>query len=96
MGAVMWRVRGHFELAGQPYEVRANVSGSKYGMAHAERALVAVAERVGRKRWSVEADGQTYEFQRASRSRHEEELRVGGELAGSVKPFSMWRRGRGR
>jgi hypothetical protein len=88
----LWKVGGHFELAGQRYEVRANIWGSKYGMADADGALVAAAERVRRKHWSVEADGQTYEFQRTSMWRHEQELCVRGQRAGSVKRVSMWRR----
>ncbi len=88
----MWKMGGHFDLGGQRYEVRANMWGSKYGMVDTKGTPVAAAERVGRKRWSVEASGQTYEFQRASMWRHEEELLFGGERVGSVKRVSMWRR----
>jgi hypothetical protein len=46
---------------------------------------------VGRKSWTVEADGRTYEFRRASWWRQEEELHSGGLPVGSVRRKSIWR-----
>jgi hypothetical protein len=40
---------------------------------------------------SVEADGRTYEFRRASMWRQEEELHSEGLRVGSVKRTSLWR-----
>lgn len=54
-------------------------------------AVVASANRVGRKRWTVEAQGQTYEFRRASIWRYEEELHCDGRPVGSVRRSSWWR-----
>ena len=53
----IWKHGGHFELDGRRYEVRGNMWGSKYGMVAADGTPVASAERVGRKRWTVEASG---------------------------------------
>ncbi len=52
---------------------------------------VASANHVGRKRWTVEADGKTFEFHRASIWKHEQELRAEGRRVGSVKRQSIWR-----
>ena len=87
----IWKHGGHFELDGRRYEVRGNMWGSKYGMVADDGTPVASAERVGRKRWTVEASGRTYEFQRASMWRREEELRSAGLRVGSVKRVSLWR-----
>jgi hypothetical protein len=87
----MWKVGGSFELEGERYTVRANMWGSTYGMARADGTPVATARHVGRKRWTVEAGDQTYEFQRASLWRADQELRSGGQRAGSVRRTSMWR-----
>lgn len=65
--------------------------GSKYGMVDEDGRRVASADRVGRKNWTVEADGRTYEFHRASLWRSEEELHFEGRRVGSVKRKSIWR-----
>jgi hypothetical protein len=52
---------------------------------------IASADRVGRKNWTVEADGRTYEFRRASLWRQEEELHSEGPSVGSVRRKSIWR-----
>jgi hypothetical protein len=87
----MWKLGGTFELDGERYEVRGNLWGSKYGMATEGGDVVASADRVGRKRWTVEAGGQTYQFQRASIWRHEQELHADGRRIGSIKQTSVWR-----
>jgi hypothetical protein len=87
----MWKVGGSFELDGQRFTVRANMWGSTYGMASDDGTAVATAHHVGRKRWTVEAGEQTYEFQRASLWRADQELRSGGERVGSVRRTSIWR-----
>jgi hypothetical protein len=86
-----WKAGGTVELDGRRYEVRANLWGSKYGMANEDGARIASADRVGRKKWTVEADGRTYEFRRASVWRSEEELYSGGRSVGTVRRKSIWR-----
>jgi hypothetical protein len=86
-----WNVGGSFQLEGREYRVSANLWGSKYGMVRDDGVPVAKADHVGRKRWTVESDGRTYEFQRASLWRQDQELRSGGESVGSIRRTSMWR-----
>lgn len=88
-----WRTGGTLELEGQRYSVRANLWGSTYGMAREDGTAVATADHVGRKRWSVQSGGRTYELQRASMWRQEQELRSGDERVGWVRRTSMWRSG---
>lgn len=87
----IWKVGGELDLDGRRYRVRGNMWGTRYGMATEDGVAVAAADRVGRRRWTVEADGRTYEFRRASMWRQEEELQSGGQRVGSVKRTSMWR-----
>lgn len=87
----LWKAGGHFELGGRRYEVRGNMWGSRDGMATENGTPVASARRVGRKRWTVESDGRTYQFQRPSVWRNEEELVVDGRRVGSVRRTSWWR-----
>jgi len=54
-------------------------------------ALVAAADRVGRKRWTVEAAGQTFHFRRKSFWGNEEELVLGDTRMGSVRKTSFCR-----
>jgi hypothetical protein len=87
----VWTAGGRFELDGRRYEVRGNLWGSRYGMIGQDGARIAVANRVGRKRWTVEAAGRTYDFQRASLWRGEQELRCDGRRLGSIRRTSIWR-----
>jgi hypothetical protein len=88
----MWGSGGFLDLGGRRYVVQANMWGTKYGMKEAHGPLIAAADRVGRKDWSVEASGQTYHFRRASLWRHEEALHAQGRAVGFVKRPSLWRR----
>jgi uncharacterized protein YxjI len=89
--STLWKSGGNFELDGRQYQVRGNAWGNRFGMVDAEDTPVASADRVGRKRWTVEAAGQTYHFQRASLWSDEQELRAGEDRLGSVKRTSLWR-----
>jgi hypothetical protein len=86
-----WKSGGTFELDGRRFEVHGNLWGSKYGMVTSDGIPVASADRVGRKRWMVDAGGRIFEFQRASMWRHEETLLSDGREVGSVRRASMWR-----
>ncbi len=88
-----WKSGGTFEVDARRYEVRSNMWGSKYGMVDEDGTRIASANRVGRKNWTVESDGRTYEFHRASMWRQEEELLYKGRRVGSVKRNSIWRSG---
>ncbi|GIG91203.1 LURP-one-related/scramblase family protein [Plantactinospora endophytica] len=86
-----WRSGGEFELDGQHYQVRGNAWGNRYRMLDAAGGIVASADRVGRKRWTVQAAEQTYHFQRVSFFGSEQELHAGGRRVGSVRRTSFWR-----
>lgn len=86
----LWKTGGGFELNGRRYEVRGNLSGTRYGMVADDGSPVASADRVWRRRWTVEADGRTYEFRRAS-WRQDQELILGDQRVGLVRRTSLWR-----
>ena len=85
-----WKPGGTFELDGRRHQVRSNTWATTYVMADDNGTTVATADRVGRKNWTVQADGVSYTFRRASIWRHEEELLSDGRRVGSVKRNSMW------
>jgi len=87
-----WRTGGSFALAGRRYHLKSNVWGSRYELTDEMDLTIATAERVGRKRWTVEANGRTYHFERASLWRPEESLVADGERVGSVRRVSVLRR----
>jgi hypothetical protein len=86
-----WRTGGTFDLAGRRYEVGGNVWGTRYALTDESGALVASADRVGRKRWKVTTGGRTYQFQRASMWRSEEHLIANEQPMGTVRRTSVWR-----
>jgi hypothetical protein len=86
-----WRTGGTFELAGRRYDVRGNVWATRFEMTDEFGMNVAAADRVGRKRWTVEASGRSYQFQRASLWRSEQMLVTDGRPVGSVRRASAWR-----
>jgi hypothetical protein len=85
-----WRSGGVFELDGRRLEVRANVWGTRYTMVDALGDEIASANRVGRKRWTVEAGGLTYHFRRKSMWSHEQQLVLGDAPVGSIRKLSFW------
>lgn len=87
----VWRSGGAFELAGRRYDVNSNVRGTRFEMTDEASMTAATADRVGRKRWTVEASGRTYRFQRVSWWRSEELLVADGRPVGSVRRVSRWR-----
>lgn len=86
-----WRTGGSFELDGARYEVGGNFLGSRYAMADDRGEHIAAADRVGRKHWTVTADGAVYEFSRDSAWRREQVLIHKGAVVGSVRRTSAWR-----
>ena len=86
-----WKSGGEFLLDGQRFQVRSNAWGNKYTMTDDFGTILASADRVGRKRWSVEAGGQTYHFRRKSMWTSEEEMLLGDTRVGSVRKTSAWR-----
>ncbi|MBE1489221.1 hypothetical protein [Plantactinospora soyae] len=79
------RSGGSFPLDGRTYEVKANILATQWELTDETGMLVAVAERVGRKNWTITSGGRTYAFERASIFRLEERLIVDGKPAGSIR-----------
>jgi hypothetical protein len=71
--------------------VRTNLWATSYVMADDADTTIATADRVGRKNWTVQAGGVSYEFRRPSIWRHEEALLADGHRVGSVNRKSVWR-----
>ncbi len=86
-----WSGGGTFELQERTYTIRSNGWGTKYTMITGTDRVVASAERVGRKNWTVQAGGHTYEFKRTSMWRQEESLIRQGRPVGVIKRTSTWR-----
>jgi hypothetical protein len=86
----LWRSGGGLEVAGRTFEVRGNAWGSRFSMLDKAGGVVAAADRVGRKRWTVTAGGVTYQFQRASMWGHAQDLYADGRKVGSVRKVSFW------
>ncbi|WP_327003620.1 hypothetical protein OHA72_52595 [Dactylosporangium sp. NBC_01737] len=86
----LWRSGGDLNVAGQGFQVRGNAWGSRFSMLDKAGGVVAAADRVGRKRWTVAAGGVTYHFQRASIWSQAQELYADGRKVGSVRKTSVW------
>lgn len=87
-----WGTGGAMVLDGRNYHVRSTVTGSRYLLTDETGAVVAAAERVGRKQWMVLADGQCYHFRRARSYREEQRVADDGAPAGAVLRTSQLRR----
>lgn len=86
----VWRGGSTVELAGRRFSIRANAWCTAFTMADEAGAVVASADRVGHKRWTVTAAGRTYHFRRRSWI-GEEELVFGDARVGSIRKPSFWR-----
>ena len=85
-----WRTGGDFEVDGRLFTVRSNGWGTKFRMLDQVGAEVARVDRAGRKRWTVVADGRTYEFRRASFWGNQQELVADGVKVGSLRRTGAW------
>lgn len=91
-----WRGGGTFHLGGRDYRVTAR--GGRFelhddtrGTTGDDTGPLAVAERVGRRDWTVTAGATTYRFRRVSAWRGDQAL-LGpdGRTVGEVRRASMW------
>ena len=85
-----WRNAGTFTVDGRRFELRSDLWGSTYRLAEADGTVVASAQRVGRKDWTVQVGDRTHQFRRRSVWRAEEELLVEGQPVGAIRRTSMW------
>ncbi len=88
-----WRTGGTFDVEGHEYTIRQNFWGVKYGMAMADGTVVAGADRVGRKNWTVEAEGRMIHFRRTSMWTGEQAMIDGDRVVGQIRRTSWWRGG---
>lgn len=88
-----WGNGGTFSVEGHEYTVKSNAWGAKFGMAMADGTVVARAEKVGRKNWTVDAEGRTLHFRRTSMWTAEQALMDGDREVGSIRKLSMWKSG---
>ena len=89
----LWTPGGTVELDGHRLTVRVNSLGGEATMVRAGGARVATAHDVGRRDWTIDAEGTTYHFRRAGPWRQEERLHDEGRHLGSVRRTSRWRGG---
>jgi hypothetical protein len=85
-----WRTGGGFEVNGRRFQVRGNAWGTGFRMLDEAENEVARVERAGRKKWTVRADGRTYEFRRASFWGNQQQLLADGVQVGSLRRTSAW------
>lgn len=86
------RSGGTFDLDGQHFDVHGGLWGGRFELVTKDGEPVAAAERVGRKRWSVQADDRRFDFVRASVWSGEQALLdVAGRQVGSIRRASRWR-----
>jgi hypothetical protein len=86
-----WKSSGTIEVDGRRFRMRGNAWGTKFTMADEMGGVVATADRVGRKQWTVEAGGRTFHFRRASLWNDTQHLYDGDEPVGHVRRTSWWR-----
>jgi hypothetical protein len=87
----LWRGGGTLVVDGRSYELRSSTWASSYTLVDDSGAVVASAERVGRKEWSIEAGGATHTFRRSSMWSQKQEHVVQGMPMGSIRRTSTWR-----
>jgi hypothetical protein len=88
-----WQTGGTFDIDGHEYTIRQNFWGVKYGMAMADGTVVAGADRVGRKNWTVDAEGRTLHFRRASIWSGDQVMVEGDREVGTIRRISWWKGG---
>jgi hypothetical protein len=82
---------GTLQWDGRRYQVQASMMGGPAIMSAPGGRPVATAHDVGRRHWTIHADGETYDFRRAPAWRLEEKLHVQGHRVGSVRRTNILR-----
>lgn len=90
--ASFWKQGGTFTLDGRDYQVRGSTWGTRSTMLDELGGELAVAERVGRKNWTVTYTGQTFHFRRHSLWSQQQDLYLGEQAVGHARRPSAWRR----
>lgn len=88
--AKQWGNGVRFTLHGLEHELRSNAWGTRYELL-AGGAVLASADRVGRKDWTLVVDGHSHQFQRVSFWKRDQALVVGSEQVGTVRRTSAWK-----
>jgi hypothetical protein len=86
-----WRYGGAFELDGERYEIRGNWTGARFQLLDPGGQVVAAAEGVGRKRWTVTVGDEVHHFRRTSFWRLDQELLRDDEAVGLIRQVNPWR-----
>jgi hypothetical protein len=86
-----WSTGGRFTLDGRSFTVRADLPGDRATLTEGGGRRVATATGIGRKSWTIEAEGTTYHFSRRAPWLHEETLNDRGRRLGSVRRTNLWR-----
>lgn len=86
-----WGTGGTLRVDGRRLRVRSNVYRRESTAVDPTGTPVAVAREVGRRNWTIEADGMTYHFRSSTPWRHEEKLRDGGRSIGRIRRTGLWR-----
>jgi hypothetical protein len=87
----LWRGGGALTVDGRRYEVKSSTWATSYTLVDDAGAVVAEAQRIGRKDWSIDAGGATHAFRRSSAWSLEQEHVVQGMPMGAIRRTSMWR-----
>ena len=86
-----WSTGGRVTLDGCSFTVRADLPGDRASLTAAGGRRLATAHGIGRRSWTIEADGTTYHFSRRAPWLHEETLSDRGRRLGSVRRTNLWR-----
>ncbi|MEV4536992.1 hypothetical protein AB0J82_24760 [Asanoa sp. NPDC049518] len=90
--ASLWKQGGKCTLDGHDYRIRSNTWGTRHTMVDESGDEVAVADKVGRKQWTVTYGGQTFHFRRRSLWSQQQDLYLGEQAVGYARRPSAWRR----
>lgn len=88
-----WGAGGTFHLDGTPYELTSNMWGATYALTTTGDKVIATAEKVGRKHWTVESEGRVYQFERISMWRGDQALMASGQQVGTLRRAKGWKLG---
>lgn len=87
----LWGPGGTIVVDGHRHQVRVNLIEGTAHLTRAGGARVATASGIGRKNWTIEADGTTHHFRRAAPWRREQRLHEAGHTLGWIRPTGLGR-----
>ncbi|MGW5577190.1 hypothetical protein [Micromonospora chokoriensis] len=85
-----WKNDGEFHLGERRYRLIGNIWSRRFALVDDQNNVIAEADQVTRKQWTVQVGNEAHRLRRASFWSSQQELLAGDRVVGTVKRAGFW------